>query len=267
MSLKENLLEKMRLLGIEPKRSLGQNFLIGEHVVAEIINQVEQRSPLLVVEVGPGLGSLTEPLIERNIPRKLIELDRKFAEYWRARGETVIEADALRVDWQSLGLPEGTLLLSNLPYQIGSRLVIEMSIGPRQVDAMILMFQREVAERLVAETSTKDYGFLSVIAQTFWHMGRVVDASSGDFFPAPNVDSRVLSLKRRKLETNFGVEYVEFVKKAFQFRRKFMIKSFSEKKDLVLEALKGCGYTASVRAEEISPADFQKIHWYCQENA
>lgn len=261
MTLKEDLLAKMQELGIEPKRSLGQNFLISERVVSEIFQHVDRRAPKFIIEIGPGLGALTERLVERATPFKLIELDRLFAQYWRKRGAEVIEQDALQLNWPNVVCPEGTLLLSNLPYQIGSRLVIDLSLGPAHIDVMVLMFQKEVAERLVAETRTKDYGFLSVVAQTFWSIGRVVDASREDFFPPPNVNSRVLSLKRKRVTGDLGLQYIEFIKKAFQFRRKFMLKSFQENQDKVRESLRHLGYKETVRAEEISPESFQKLYF------
>jgi 16S rRNA (adenine1518-N6/adenine1519-N6)-dimethyltransferase len=259
MSLKEELLFKMQGLGIEPKRSLGQNFLISDHIVSEVIEHVERRAPSFIIEVGPGLGALTERVIERSWPRRIIELDRKFAEYWRRRGEEVLEADALQVKWPELGLPAGTLLLSNLPYQIGSRLVIEVSPGPPELETMVLMFQREVAERLMAEPRTKDYGFLTVVAQSFWSLNRVVDAGPDDFFPAPNVNSRVVSFKRRQVDARLGADFIAFIKAAFQFRRKFMLKSFKSEESSYKEILQKLGIGEKVRAEELQPTDFQKI--------
>jgi 16S rRNA (adenine1518-N6/adenine1519-N6)-dimethyltransferase len=260
MSLKEEMVVKMQLLGIEAKRSLGQNFLISEHVVSEIIEHVERRAPPFVVEVGPGLGALTERLIERKWPRTIIELDRKFAEYWRQRGETVVEGDALQIDWKDLGLPNETLLLSNLPYQIGSRLVIDLSTNAPAIETMVLMFQREVAERLMAETRSKEYGFLSVVAQTFWSLNRIVDASGSDFYPPPNVLSRVVAFKRRKTEARLGADFVAFVKTAFQFRRKFMLKAFAADSAALKAVFQKLNVSEKVRAEELTAEDFQKIY-------
>lgn len=259
MSLKDELLVKMQQLGIEPKRSLGQNFLIGEVVLEKIFEHLDRRKPSFVIEVGPGLGTLTERLIERKLPRKIVELDRKFADYWRKRGEDVIEEDALKLNWNELNLPLNTMLLSNLPYQIGSRLVIELSTHALNIEVMVLMFQREVAERLAAKPRNKDYGFLTVVAQTYWSIDNVVDARAGDFFPAPNVLSRVISLKRRKVDARLDAGYIEFVKMAFQFRRKFMLKSLNQDTEKFREIFKKFSISETTRAEELQPQEFQKI--------
>ncbi|OFZ17878.1 MAG: ribosomal RNA small subunit methyltransferase A [Bdellovibrionales bacterium RBG_16_40_8] len=249
----------MHSLGISPKRSLGQNFLISQHIVEKIFQELERRSPAFVVEIGPGLGVLTEQLIARKIPRKLIELDRKFAQYWREHAETVIEDDVLNVNLANLGLPRQTWLIGNLPYQIGSRLVVDLSLGPGEISGLIFMFQKEVAQRLMAQISTKDYGFLSVIAQTFWTIDKVVDASSEDFYPAPKVSSRVIVFRRRVVDTHFDEKYISFVKRAFQFRRKYMLKSFIDQEDKLKNSFTALNIKNTVRAEELSPEVFQKL--------
>ena len=259
MSLKDELFVKMQMLGIEPKRSLGQNFLIGEVIVEKIFEHLDRRKPSFVVEIGPGLGTLTEHLITRELPRKIIELDRKFAEYWRSRGEDVIEGDALKINWDELNLPNNTMVLSNLPYQIGSRLVIELSTHAPSIDVMVLMFQREVAERLAASPRSKDYGFLTVVTQTFWSVDTVVDARAGDFYPAPNVLSRVVSLKRRKVDSRLDASYIEFVKMSFQFRRKFMLKSLKSDTEKYKEIFNKLNIPETTRAEELTSETFQNI--------
>lgn len=269
MTLKEQMEKRLAELGRDPKRSLGQNFLIGEHVVNAIISEVERLTPSLVIEIGPGLGALTDRLRERNMRKFLIELDIKMVNYWRAQDEKVLEADALQVDWREGLLPqmgvttgEGILLLSNLPYQISARLVIELSTSAPWLPRMVLMFQREVAERLRATPRSEDYGFLSVVAQTHWNMERIVDASQEDFYPQPNVTSRVLGFLRRPTSAEWGEEFTAFVKLAFSQRRKFMAKAFPENKPAVIAGLKSLGYTEKTRAEELSPQDFQNLFRY-----
>lgn len=255
MASPRGIIEKRMLeMGIAPKRSLGQNFLIAEHVIYKITDEALRRKPAQIIEVGPGLGALTEVIHKSGIPLLLVELDRELAEYWRKRGYQVIEEDALKVNWDALSLPERTLLLSNLPYQIASRLIIDRSLGPLNIENMILMMQKEVAQRLMSEPRTKDYGFLTVVAQAYWKMRLLCEAGPGDFYPAPNVASRVLTFER-KTSTLPNPAFVEFIKKAFTNRRKFMIKNFSNGRELS-DILRTFNYSEKVRAEEISVEDF-----------
>jgi 16S rRNA (adenine1518-N6/adenine1519-N6)-dimethyltransferase len=260
-SLKQMILERMYELNIQPKKSLGQNFLINEYVVSEIFKCVKELAPEFIIEVGPGLGVLTENLIEKKWPRQLIEMDSVIFQYWKQRGEPVIEADALKWEWQNWQGPTNSLLLSNLPYQIGARLVIELSSGPNSIQNMVLMLQKEVTDRLLAKPKTKDYSFLSVVVQTFWEVFKIVEASSHDFYPSPKVDSRVVRLKRKSVDSRLSKDYIQFVKSSFQFRRKFMWKSFAKDKELILQALEKQGYSSKVRAEEIRVEDFQIIYF------
>ena len=213
----------MRELNVEPKRSMGQNFLIDEYVIHEIASCVRDLPVDRIVEVGPGLGALTDELLHLKKPLVVIELDRKFADYWRSRDLHVIEADALKADELNFDKIEGkavvkSALVSNLPYQIASRLVIEQSFAAR-FDHMVLMFQKEVADRLMATPRSHDYGLLSVIAQTFWSMKAVVDASSESFYPKPKVSSRVLKFVRRPgIDVERG--FLIFIKRAVTARRR-----------------------------------------------
>lgn len=284
-SRKERIFERLRELGAEPKRSLGQNFLISDHVVSKILAAVGLESFTDLVEVGPGLGALTEDLLSLGRPITLLELDAKFAAYWRERAERssvpirVIECDALQEEWSALGLKPGALFVSNLPYQISSSIVIERSIEPAGVARMILMFQKEVAQRLAAKASSKDYGLLTVIAQVFWDIRTVCDASPGDFFPPPNVASRVLMFKRRP-EPFFGAPasgmvsaegFLKFVKAAFSHRRKLLSRNLigeyygGDKTRLAgLEAiLVECGLKPTARAEELDPKTFVRLYERC----
>lgn len=258
MNLKDLVLYRLNELDIKPKRSLGQNFLISDHVLHEIFSCVDRIAPQFIIEVGPGLGVLTEQIIAKKIPLQLIEMDSKIFKFWQAREQNIIELDALQFDWSNWKTPH-TMVLSNLPYQIGARLVIEISSGSSDIEHMVLMFQKEVAERLKAKPKTKDYSFLSVIVQSYWDIEKVVDAGSSAFYPAPKVDSQVVHLKRKKVAPVGGAEYISFVKQAFQFRRKFMVKSFQKNSKILLEVLAQFGYSNKVRAEEININDFQQI--------
>ena len=280
MSRKERILEKLKELGAEPKRSLGQNFLISDHVVEKIIEAANSEPFTDLVEVGPGLGAITEDLLLLKRPLTVVELDKRFAEAWRLRGHTqqirVVEADALHINWADLKLEANSLFVSNLPYQISSSIVVERSIEPGGITRMVLMFQKEVAQRIMALPSTKEYGLLTVIAQVFWETVKVVDAGPGCFFPPPNVSSRVLMFKRRdnawlKSETGQLVSakgFLSFTKAAFSQRRKLLTRNLFGQyfggregflpriEQLIVEQ----GHSKTARAEELDPKAFVKLY-------
>ncbi len=271
-SRRERLLEKIRQTGTGPKRSLGQNFLISDHVIDRILENAfdfgdsvfwsKAEKPLGMIEVGPGLGALTEGLLEgvkqRGLRFQVIELDRQFAENWRDAGVQVVEADALQADWQGLKLSQGTRLISNLPYQISSSLVIDRSVWPCGLGSMILMFQKEVAKRITAKEKSDDYGLLSVIAQLGWDVEIVCEAGPQDFYPPPRVASRVLRFRRRAdapAETEFAA-FLKFAKKAYAHRRKLLASNLStggDSRARLESILESMGFSKTVRAEELSP--------------
>lgn len=263
MSAVFDLRARLEAMGLQPKKEFGQNFLINPHVIARILEAVKRHKFEDLIEVGPGLGALTEPLLETGLRPRLIELDRELVTYWQGRGLDVTAADALKLDWKSLELRAPALFVSNLPYQISSSLVIERALGPDSIKHMVLMFQKEVAQRLTAAPSTKEYGLLSVMAQLHFKIRKVSDAAPGDFFPAPKVSSRVLEFERLDRES-LGTPFLKFLKTAFAFRRKFLLKNLKalgdkERVGRTPGALKDLGISEKARAEELSPQLFEDL--------
>jgi 16S rRNA (adenine1518-N6/adenine1519-N6)-dimethyltransferase len=259
MSARERILALMAEFQIEPKKSLGQNFLISDHVINKIIAAARAFGPASLIEVGPGLGALTASLREFEVPLFVIELDRVFADYWRQQGLDVVEKDALQWDWNSKPSAHPRLLVSNLPYQISSSLVVDRCLDG-SVDAMILMFQKEVAQRLKAKAQTEAYGMLSVLAQTFWQMDLLLEASSGDFLPPPKVASRVLIFKAKDSPISDRPQFLRFVKSCFLHPRKIMISNLVEglgqRRDVYLQALSSLKIKENTRAQELEVQQF-----------
>lgn len=254
---------RLEAMGIQPKKAFGQNFLVNQSVIQKIIRTSLELEPHEIIEIGPGLGALTEPLLEQKQRPRLIELDRDLIEYWRQRGLDVIDADAIKLDWNTLNLKPQALLMSNLPYQISTHIVVDRCFGPMQIQHMVLMFQKEVAERLTAKIRTKDYGVLSVMAQLHFKMRKVTDAGPGDFFPPPKVASRVLAFERLP-DPALGERFLKFLKASFAFRRKFMLKNLKAavdkaKEKRLLEIWKVMGLSAKARAEELTPEQFATV--------
>lgn len=265
---RERLNRAQESMGIAAKKSLGQNFLVSDTVIERIINQVKAFEPESLIEVGPGPGALTDLLLEMNLPLQLIELDHAIAAYWRDKGLPVIEEDALRLDWKPFySGSKKVVFVSNLPYQISSSIVIDRSLEDVGVEHMVLMFQKEVAQRIRAPAQSEHYGLLSVIAQTFWKTEMVTEAGPRDFQPPPRVASRVLAFSRLKTEIGNRKAFLTFVKSAFAQRRKLLKKNLSgllNQKKLTEEQLVGwlaeMGFKETARAEELSPAQFVKLY-------
>lgn len=290
-SRKERILARLNELNAGPKRSLGQNFLISDMVIDKILFAVKAEKFTELIEVGPGLGALTEDLIliakEKATKLTLVELDRGFVGEWSKRFESeiaesggvateeprfrVIEADALQLNWATLNLQPQTLFVSNLPYQISSSIAIERSIVPAGVTRMILMFQKEVAQRISSRAKQDAYGLLTVIIQAFWETATVSEAGPKDFHPAPNVASRVLVFRRR-VEPDFGPKgtpegFLKFVKAGFAHRRKLLARNLvsdyfrgAPGADRIESVFAQLGLLPTARAEELEPPKWIELY-------
>jgi 16S rRNA (adenine1518-N6/adenine1519-N6)-dimethyltransferase len=247
-------------LGIRPTKTLGQNFLINDSVCQKIIKATKVDGYPQVIEIGPGLGALTR--LMENVKDKLllIELDKKLSNYWDQKKFQVHHQDAMKFDWIK-HCNVKTVLVSNLPYQISSSIVIELSTI-KNIERMVLMFQKEVAQRIMASPKNKNYGFLSVVAQSFWDVKKVVDVSASSFFPPPKIESRVLEFERLKI-VDLSNPFVEFVKRSFSQRRKFLIKNLSgsiHSNEKLNDIFVSLNISTKVRAEELSPIQFQNMY-------
>lgn len=260
MHSKKELDERLRACGISPIKKLGQNFLVNPRICKTVIDKVLESKPASVVEIGPGLGALTDSLVESQIPLTLVEFDSGLVKYWEARRVKIIHEDALRINWSEFETPRPCHLVSNLPYSIAASIVMELS-GLQVFDEMTLMFQKEVAERIAADFNSEDYGMLSVVAQTFWEIHKLIDAGPQDFHPVPNVGSRVLYFKAKSSSIPIK-DFVTFVKLAFSQRRKKMSKNLEPSFNMtdLNNAFVEMGLSGDVRAQELNPEQFQKLY-------
>ncbi len=223
--------ELLRELGIKPLKSLGQNFLIDESIVQKICNHRELKNYEEIVEIGPGLGSLTSNFESFKDKVSLIELDRSLADYWSKKDFKVHHMDALKYDYKSI--KENSLLISNLPYQISSRLLIELFCSGAPFKDMILMFQREVGDRIRAVPEDKKiYGLLSIVCELGWRARTVTKAPNRCFYPSPEIESVVLLFEKKpKLdEIQNKKAFVNHLKLLFGSRRKKMNSVFKRYK-------------------------------------
>ncbi len=221
----------LRSRGLSPKKALGQNFLSDAHAARTIAEAATTPAGGSVVEIGPGLGALTRPLLDRAARVVCIERDRdlvpllsqELAEPIASGKLTVVEGDALAVDWLALleAGPAPRVLAGNLPYLITGRLLEKAIQAADSIDRAVFMIQSEVADRLVAPADGDAYGALSVFVQAAFDVRRILTVKGGAFYPRPEVDSAVVLLvphrPRRAAETD---AFRAAVKGAFAMRRK-----------------------------------------------
>lgn len=209
-----------------PRKRFGQNFLRDRSVIDKIMAAAALDSSDRVLEIGPGMGALTDRLLESGATLTAFEVDRDLgAELLARRDErlSVHVGDALKLDWTALLPAPPYKLVANLPYNISSQILFKILDHRALFAGLVLMFQKEVGDRIVAAPSTRDYGILSVLMQTWYQVERVVKVPPGAFFPPPKVDSVVLHftpLDCPRAEVADETCYRRLVKGAFAQRRK-----------------------------------------------
>ncbi|HZE28735.1 MAG TPA: 16S rRNA (adenine(1518)-N(6)/adenine(1519)-N(6))-dimethyltransferase RsmA [Gaiellaceae bacterium] len=245
------------------KKQLGQHFLVDENLLGVIDRLAELAPDDVVLEVGPGLGALTTFLADRAAHVHAVELDRslepRLREALADRANVELHfGDALRLDLAALE-PAPAKLVSNLPYNIATPLVVESLDGLPSVGLWCVMVQREVADRFFAEPSTKAYGAVSVLVQLAAKRTGFHPVSRTVFRPRPNVDSALVAFRRRELPGDFA-RVKRLVAAAFAHRRKRLANSLElagvAGRDEATSALSRIGRGAAVRAEELAPPEF-----------
>jgi len=181
----------------QPRKRFGQHFLTDTGVLDAIVNAIDPKPGQALIEIGPGLGALTQPLLERCERLTVIELDRDLAA--RLRRNTaldVVEADVLTVDFNALAAQRAAKLrvVGNLPYNISTPILFHLLDAAAQIEDQHFMLQREVVQRMAAGPGTKDYGRLSVMLQWRYHVESVLDVPPEAFEPPPRVDSAVVRM-------------------------------------------------------------------------
>jgi 16S rRNA (adenine1518-N6/adenine1519-N6)-dimethyltransferase len=240
------------------KKKFGQNSLVDEGIVAGIVAAIRPGPGDHMVEIGPGLGALTRPLLERLNRLHVVEIDRDIIvrlENDYPKDKLVIHAgDALEFDFASLPAP--LRIVGNLPYNISSPLLFHFAAYAARIEDMHFMLQKEVVERMVAAPSTPEYGRLSVMLQYRFDMEKLLDVPPESFRPAPKVDSAVVRMVPLPA-TAIGVRnaglFAAVVGAAFGQRRKTLLEKL--------------GIDARLRAENLSVAEFARIANYLDTGA
>lgn len=221
--------------GLAPRRDLGQNFVADPNTVRRIARLADVGAGDHVVEIGPGLGSLTLALADTGAHVTAVEVDRGVVTVLRriiaAAGSDVevVEADALRLDWGRLLGVQPCVVVANLPYNIATPLVCDLLDHVPQVDRMLVMVQREVAERFCATPRTPQYGAVSVKV-AYWATARIAGlVPASVFVPRPNVESALVAIERRSTPPTDADPAAMFplVRTAFGQRRKMLRRSLA----------------------------------------
>ena len=250
---------------IQLTKSLGQNFLHDANQLQKIVGAAELSKTDKVLEIGPGLGPLTELLLENAGEVLAIEMDGRLVEFLRERFSnpyfTLLHDDALEFlrreprDWS------GWKLVANLPYSVASPILVELAQSPRRPERMVTTLQLEVAQRLMARADDDDYGVLTLLVQLDYEPRDSFKIPADCFFPAPNVDSMcvVLQLRARPLLADGQrAAFVKIVKRAFSQRRKMMLKLLKQDwaADKLAAAFAELKISPQERAEKLSLEQF-----------
>jgi len=261
--------------GIQLTKSLGQNFLHDQNQLHRIIAAAQLSKSDKVLEIGPGLGPLTALLLENAGEVMAIEKDARLVEFLRERFSIphsalrtphfiLLHADALDHlkreprDWSDWKL------VANLPYSVASPILVELAAGTRAPKKIVATLQLEVAQRLMAEPDTDDYGILTLLVQLDFEPKELFKIPPGSFFPPPDVDSGCVVLDRREkalLPENLRPAFVKIIKRAFSQRRKMMMKLLREDwPKEKLEAVFGqLNISLQERAEKLSLEQFVQL--------
>ena len=240
-----------------PRKRFGQHFLVDDGVVDTIVRAIAPAPGEALVEIGPGLGALTQPLLERAGALTVIELDRDLAARWRGRaGITVIEADVLDVDIGALAAAAGRRLriVGNLPYNVGTPILFHLLGRSQHVVDQHVMLQKEVVARMAAAPGSKDYGRLTVMVQWRYAIEPLIDVPPDAFDPPPRVHSAVVRMTPKPADASVdAARLAELVALAFSQRRKILRHTLGP---WIARHRPGAAFDLQRRAEEVAVAEY-----------
>ncbi|MES3702876.1 16S rRNA (adenine(1518)-N(6)/adenine(1519)-N(6))-dimethyltransferase RsmA [Staphylococcus arlettae] len=266
--------------GFDFKKSLGQNFLIDVNIIHKIIDASDIDEHTGIIEIGPGMGSLTEQLAKHaqkvlsfEIDQRLIPvLDETLGPYDNVTiiNEDILKADIATYVHQHLAECDKIMVVANLPYYITTPILLNLMQQTLPIDGYVVMMQKEVGERLNAQVGTKAYGSLSIVAQYYTETSKVLTVPKSVFLPPPNVDSIVVKLMKREapqVQVDNENEFFQLTKAAFSQRRKTinnnyqsLFKEGKKNKALIAEWLESSGIDPKRRGETLSIKEFALLY-------
>lgn len=257
-------LRRLKQFGVRPKRDLGQNFLVDSNILGVIERAAELRDGDVALEIGGGLGVLSEHLAQRCAHVHVVELDRSLEPALRDAldphpNTTLHLGDAMDLDLRALA-PAPTAVVANLPYGIAAGAILRTVEELDGVDRWVAMVQKEVGERFAAAAGSDAYGVPSVMAQLACEVKVHRAVARTVFHPVPNVDSVLVVLRRVRAAAPAPLR--KLVQDAFAHRRKALARSVALRggdRDAVRAALRALGHPDDVRAERLAPEDFRAL--------
>ena len=251
------------MINFDFKKSLGQNFIKDENIINKIVKYSEIDKETLVIEIGPGSGSLSKKIIPLSGYSLLYEIDTRLKDILNVElkdydNYEIIFGDFLEQDLSDIKSKykySKIYVVANLPYYITTPIVTKL-INDIYPDKIVIMIQEEVADRLSANCGSRDYGMISVLLGSRYKIKKLFKVSRNSFIPVPNVDSAVICLEKNDKLSNINTDKFErFIKDAFQFKRKNLRNNLKKYNlDLIDNILKQYNYSLSNRAEDI-PVD------------
>ena len=250
----------------QAKKMFGQNFLVDKNIIGKIIQRAALTKDDVVLEIGPGKGSLTDSLLESLKDGTgvvfAIEIDRGLCAFLRGKYRAnpkfvLLEGDCLKLPWNTSDI-KPTKLIANIPYNITSQIIFKMFEYHKNFDKVILMMQDEVAERIVSKHDTKVYGVLSCLIQKFWTVEKFYKLPASVFKPAPKVESALVEFVPKRFDCSSETlkRYIDFVKFCFMQRRKVLfarlVKEYSVERGLLTEFYQKHDLNVNIRPENIS---------------
>lgn len=271
MDLREETIAILNKYGLRANKKLGQNFLINESIIYDIVKKANVTKEDVVIEIGPGLGSLTKELINNAKKVIAIELDPNMIDILKSRfgifdNFEVIYGDVLKIDLEELikGY-DSVKVVANLPYYITTPIIMKLLEDKLKIKSITVMVQKEVGERICATHKDKEYGAITVSVQYYSEPQIIIDVPKENFLPAPEVDSCVIRLDMREKPPVFIKDeklFFRLVKGAFTQRRKTINNSLTcsgKSKEEIMATLNKLGIDSKLRAENLSIQQYADI--------
>lgn len=274
ISTKNKTIEILNRNGIFAKKKFGQNFLIDSNIVMKIVKTANITKETNVIEIGPGIGAMTEILAKEAGKVLCFEIDEDMVnilnEEIKNDNVKIVNKDFLKVDLDEemryFIEPKNIVVVSNLPYYITTPIIFKLLEYSKNIEKMVFMVQKEVSERLTAKPGSKEYGSLSVLIELNGTMKKEFNVSRNCFYPVPNVDSEIVSMEINKNDSALKNDPIfgKFIQNIFEMKRKKLANNICKKtnfsRDDLNKILQELGLSESVRAESLSLNQISKIY-------